>query len=73
MAKLESNVSIIVDKGERKYEFKMSQGTPCGEAYDACFDVLKKILEMSKEIAEKAQQSRQDAQEASQEKEQENN
>ena len=47
-------VSFEITKGERTFVFSMPHGTPFGEAYDACFEVLNDIVKMSTEAADKA-------------------
>lgn len=51
---LSSVVVMTVKKGERNFELLMPMGAPYGEAYDAVFEMLGKIVELSKEAAEKA-------------------
>ena len=61
MAKLLSKASMVVEKGERKYELLMEQGSPCGEAFDALFDLMNEVLKISKDKAEQAGKAVQEA------------
>ena len=47
-------INFEITKGERTFIFSMPHGTPFGEAYDACFEVLSDIVKMSTEAADKA-------------------
>lgn len=47
-------IKLETEKNERSYEFIMEIGSPYGEAYDAAFEFLNHILEMSKDAANKA-------------------
>ena len=47
-------LKFVIEKNERNYEFTMPFGAPYGEAYDACHEMLGKIVEMSKEAQERA-------------------
>jgi hypothetical protein len=47
-------IEFIVEKGDKKYTFTMPHGAPFGEAYDACFEVLREVVEMSKVAADQA-------------------
>lgn len=49
-----SCVQFDVVKESRTYSFIMPVGGSLGEGYDAAFQVLEKILEMSKNAADKA-------------------
>ena len=51
---LRSNVVIEIKKNDNVFQFVMPMGSPFGEAYDAAFQCLSKIIEMAKEAAEKA-------------------
>ena len=53
---LKSVVSVEVKKNDRIFQFLMPVGAPFGECYDACFETLNKIAELSKEAAEAAKQ-----------------
>lgn len=54
---------IKVVKNEREYKFSIPLGAPYGEAYDAAFEALKKVIEMSsKAVAEAQKQAPQNAQ-----------
>lgn len=52
--KLQDVVVIQIEKNERVYSFHMPVGAPLGEAYDAGFDALQAILEITQKAAEKA-------------------
>lgn len=45
-------IVIAVEKNEHRYEFLMPAGRPLGECYDAAFQVLEKLLELSKQNTE---------------------
>ncbi len=47
-------VEIKVIKNEKSYIFSMPMGAPHGEAYDACFEALLEISQLSKAAAEQA-------------------
>lgn len=51
-----SAVIIEVRKNDNVYEFVMPAGAPLGEAYDAGFEVLKSIVELSHQAVERAKQ-----------------
>jgi len=53
---LKTNVTMIIQKGPRTYTFNMEVGSPFGEAYDAAFEVLNKVSEMSRQAVELASQ-----------------
>jgi len=53
-------VNLEIKKGERTYVFTMPIGSPFGEAYDAAFNVLNEILEMSKKAADQAKPAEMD-------------
>jgi len=53
---VKTQINFETVKGERKYIFSMPVGGTLGEAYDAAFEVLERLLTMSKEAAEKAKQ-----------------
>lgn len=50
---MHSRVEMVITKGEHRYSFLMPFSAPAGEAYDAAFDVLEKIVEMAKTSKEK--------------------
>lgn len=52
--KIESRIEIIVEKNGNNYSFSMPTGVSYGETYDACFEALMKVAELSKDAAEKA-------------------
>lgn len=60
MSKLTSSIIASIKKEDREYMFVMPQGAPCGEAYDACFEVLQEIIKMSERLAEQAKSVRKD-------------
>jgi len=43
-----------VKKNDRVYSLHMPVGAPIGEAYDAVFEMLQEILELSKKAVENA-------------------
>ncbi len=49
---LKSMIAIEIEKNDRVFSFLLPVGAPFGEAYDAAFEVLGKIIEMSKEAAD---------------------
>ena len=51
-----SNVTMVVGKNDKKFTFIMPVGANWGETYDACFECLMKIVELSKQAAESMQQ-----------------
>ena len=51
-----SAVIIEVKKNDNLYQFVMPVGSPLGEAYDAGFEVLKDIIEMSQQALNNAKQ-----------------
>lgn len=51
---VKTHVHFTIDKEDRKYVFSLPAGGTLGEAYDAAYQVLERVLEMSKEAAEKA-------------------
>lgn len=57
MAEMNSKISIDVTKEDRVYSFSMQQGAPCGEAYDACFEVLQQLLREASRIAKSAEKN----------------
>jgi hypothetical protein len=61
MAKLLSKASMVVEKGDRKYELLMEQGSPCGEAFDALFELMNDVLKIAGDKAEQAGKSLKDA------------
>lgn len=51
-----TTVELTVQKNNRIYRFSMEVGSPFGEAYDAAFEVLKNICEMSRQAVDIASQ-----------------
>lgn len=51
---LKSVVHMEVKKNDRSYVFAMPVGAPFGECYDACFQVLEKIVALTQQAAEQA-------------------
>lgn len=49
-------VSFEVKKGDNVYTFTMPYQCPLGEAYDAAYEVLSDIVDMSQRAYEKAKQ-----------------
>jgi len=58
---LKTLASVEIEKNDRKYVFLMPIGSPFGEAYDAAFEVLTKIRELSGEALEKARRDAEDS------------
>jgi len=58
MAELKSSIIARIQKEDREYLFVMPHGAPCGEAYDACFEVLQEIIKMAERMAEQAKNVR---------------
>ena len=48
---------IEVTKTSSVYQFIIPVGSPLGEAYDACFEVLNSLVEMSKEAEAAAEKN----------------
>jgi hypothetical protein len=61
---LNSVVNIIVEKNNKKFTFGMPVGANYGESYDACFECLMKITELSREAAAQMEQKAPKASEA---------
>ena len=55
------NFNFEVEKGDRKYLFVVPAGSPLGECYDACHEVLGEILKQAQQSAEKAKALKDDA------------
>ena len=51
-----SSVTMIVEKNGKNFTFVMPVGANWGETYDACFECLLKIVELSKQAAENMKQ-----------------
>ena len=49
-------ISFEVKKGENIYTFSMPYQCPLGEAYDAAYEVLADLVQMSQRAFEKAKQ-----------------
>ena len=54
MAAMSQKISIEVKRDDRLYEFEMPFGSPCGEAYDACHEVLQELVKISQQAADRA-------------------
>lgn len=50
---IRSVVNLEVEKNGNKFVFSMPVGSQFGDAYGAAFDVLTKVIELSKEAADK--------------------
>ena len=48
-----ATVDLIEEKNGKTYVFSMPVGAPFGEAYDVAFEMLSKIVELSKNAADK--------------------
>jgi hypothetical protein len=53
---LVSMVEMIVEKNGKKFTFSMPIGANWGETYDACFECLMKITELSRQAADAMKQ-----------------
>jgi hypothetical protein len=51
---IKSAVIIEIEKGGKIYQFIMPMGAPLGEAYDAAFEVLRGVVDMSRQAMESA-------------------
>ena len=51
---IKTHIHFLIDKQDFKYVFIMPAGGTLGNAYDACFEVMQKILDMSQEAADKS-------------------
>ena len=54
---LKSFISLEVTKDKNIYAFHLPTGATYGEAYDAAFEVLNKLMEMQQESLKKSQES----------------
>ena len=52
-----STVTMVVEKNDKNFTFVMPAGANWGESYDACFECLLKIVELSKQAAESMKQT----------------
>ncbi len=52
---LKSFISLEVTKDKNIYSFHLPTGATYGEAYDAAFEVLNKLMEMQQETLKKNQ------------------
>lgn len=50
--KVQSEVVMVIEKGEHVYRFSMPVGAEFGEAYDAAFACLERVQEMSRQAVE---------------------
>ena len=55
MADVNSLITIKVKKESREYCFTMQAGSPAGEAYDSCFEVLSELLKIATQLVQKAE------------------
>lgn len=58
-----ATVDLAVEKNGGSYVFSMPVGAPFGEAYDVAFEVLSKIVELSKNAAEKMKRKEEEVKE----------
>ncbi len=49
-------VHVEIEREGHKFSFCMPMGAPLGCAYNAAFDILQHIVELSKKAADRAQQ-----------------
>ena len=54
MAEFKAHLKLEVEKEDRRYEFFMPIGSPLGECYDACFEVLQKITQAANDSVDKS-------------------
>ena len=71
-----TKISIDIEKkdgdNKRVYSFLMPYGSPCGQAYDACFEVLQEIRKMAERIENQAKRNPQENEEKENEEEKDN-
>ena len=51
----EKRAEVSIMKGDRKYQLLLPMDTSIGEAYEAAYSILLRIVEIAKEHAEKMQ------------------
>lgn len=61
MMDIKTSVILEVEKDGHVFSLSMPSGAPFGKAYDAAFDFLQKIIELSKQAADQAQQKKDDS------------
>jgi len=54
---IHSQVVIEIKKDDHVFRFSMPLGSPFGKAYDAAYEVLQHIVDLSKKAAEQAKQA----------------
>ena len=54
---IKSHVIIEIKKDDHVFSFSMPLGAPFGKAYDAAYEVLHHIIDLSKKAAEQAKQA----------------
>ena len=51
--KINSYITLSVERDERVYQFLIPQGAPYGETYDVVFSLLNQVRKLSEQAAEK--------------------
>jgi hypothetical protein len=51
---MKATLTMTVKQNDNIYTFTMPAGSPIGEAYNAAFEVLQNVLELSKDAVERA-------------------
>lgn len=54
---IRSHVVIEIKKEDHTFSFSMPLGAPFGKAYDAAYEVLQHIVELSRKAADQAKQA----------------
>lgn len=54
MENIKPNMVITVEKGDRTFRFEMPVGAPLGECYDAAFEMLREIVNLSDKAVQNA-------------------
>ena len=54
---IRSHVVIEIKKEDHTFSFHMPLGAPFGKAYDAAYEVLQHIVDLSKKAADQAKQA----------------
>ena len=58
---VKSRVHFEAEKNGNHYFMSMPAGAPLGESYDACFEILLKIVELSQSATDKMKLAKEDA------------
>jgi hypothetical protein len=51
-----THIILEVKKGDNTFSYHMPAGSPFGQAYDACFEILQKLIEYSHKATETLKQ-----------------